>query len=94
VNDGGTPKSKNVPLPSRVQYLNVIAGVFSGMARAIIRNSNDASVKVAKSAIDRYVEDRNQYFLKHPRHAAKKLGGKERTGSRFDETLNCKDPRD
>ena len=35
------------PLPTRAQFLNVIESVFSGMARAIIHNSDYPSVKEA-----------------------------------------------
>ena len=43
------------PLPAGAQFLNVIESVFSGMARAIIANSNYASVDDARAAIDRYI---------------------------------------
>jgi hypothetical protein len=45
------------PLPTRAQFLNVIESVFSGMARAIIHNSDYLSVKEAMSAIDLYFVD-------------------------------------
>lgn len=35
------------PLPKRAQFLNVIESVFSGMARAVIQNSDYASVDEA-----------------------------------------------
>ena len=41
------------------QFLNVIESVFSGMARAIIHNSDYKSVDDAKTAIDRYFAERN-----------------------------------
>ena len=40
------------PLPAGAQFLNVIESVFSGMARAIIHNSDYPSVGAAKSAIN------------------------------------------
>src|SRR5262249_18634831 len=46
-----------VPLPSRAQFLNVIESVFSGMARAIIHNSDYQSVEEAMAAIDRYFRE-------------------------------------
>jgi hypothetical protein len=45
----------------RGNFLNVIESVFSGMARAVIQNSNYASVDEAKAAIDRYFEERNTH---------------------------------
>jgi len=40
----GTPLVKLAPLPAEAQFLNVIESVFSGMAKAIIHNSDYASV--------------------------------------------------
>ena len=88
----GTPVVELAPLPSCAQFLNVIESVFSGMARAIIHNSDYASVEVAKAAIDRYFAERNDHFQKHPRRAGKKLWGAERVGPEFNEANNCKDP--
>jgi len=81
------------PLPASAQFLNVIESVFSGMARAIIHNSNYASVKDAKRAIDRHFRDRNRHFQKHPKRAGKKIWGDELVPSRFSESHNCKDPK-
>jgi hypothetical protein len=44
------------PLPAGAQFLNVIESVFSGMARAVIDNSNYGSVDEARAAIDRYIQ--------------------------------------
>lgn len=44
-------------------FLNVIESVFSGMAKAIIHNSDYKSVS-DKAAIDRYFSDRNEKLLK------------------------------
>jgi len=88
----GTPVVELAPLPSCAQFLNVIEAVFSGMARAIIHNSDYASVEAAKAAIDRYFAERNDHFQKHPRRAGKKLWGAERVESGFNEANNCKDP--
>jgi len=84
---------KTVPLPAGSQFLNVIESVFSGMARAIIHNSDYSSVENAKSAIDRYFEERNDHFLKCPKRAGHKIWGLKRVPSEFSEGHNCKDPR-
>jgi transposase len=89
----GTPVVEMAPLPSCAQFLNVIESVFSGMARAIIHNSDYASVEDAKAAIDRYFSERNDHFQKHPRRAGKKIWGEERVEPEFNESNNCKDPR-
>jgi hypothetical protein len=78
---------------SGAQFLNVIESVFSGMARAILHNSNYQSVFGCKEAIDRYFAERNQAFLEHPRRAGNKIWGKERVEAVFREENNCKDPR-
>jgi len=88
----GAPVIKMMPLPAGAQFLNVIESVFSGMARAIIHNSNYPSVIAATEAIDRYIEERNAHFRKHPQRAGKKIWGQERVPSFFAEEHNCKDP--
>jgi hypothetical protein len=80
------------PLPSGAQFLNVIESVFSGMARAIIANSNYASVDEARAAIDRYIQERNEKFRCTPKRAGGSIWGKEREPPRFSESNNCKDP--
>jgi transposase len=82
-----------VPLPARAQFLNVIESVFSGMARAIIHNSDYASVEVAQYAIKAYFAERNAQFLASPQCAGKKIWGKERVPSAFEPGNNCKAPR-
>jgi DDE superfamily endonuclease len=47
----GRPQVKLVPLPSCAQFLNVIESVFSGMARALIHNSDFLSLEAAQDAI-------------------------------------------
>jgi hypothetical protein len=89
----GGPMVETVPLPSGAQFLNVIESVFSGMARAIIHNSDYKTLDEAKAAIDRHFADRNSHFLQHPRRAGKKIWGKEREPANFSEANNCKDPR-
>jgi transposase len=89
----GTPTIELAPLPSRAQFLNVIESVFSGMAKAIIDNSDYDSVEEAMQAIDRYFADRNAHFAEHPRRAGGKIWGKERVPNVFHEGQNCKNPR-
>ena len=80
------------PLPSGAQFLNVIESVFSGMARAIIHNSNYESVEECMNAIDRYLHERNRKFMNNPKRAGKKIWGRERVKSEFAESNNCKYP--
>lgn len=89
----GGPTVIVAPLPARAQFLNVIESVFSGMARAIIHNSNYQSPAEAKAAIDRYFEERNAHFEANPRRAGNKIWGKERVPAEFSPSNNCKDPR-
>jgi len=63
------------------------------MARAIIHNSNYASVEAAKTAISRHFSERNQHFKTYPHRAGNKIWGKERVEPSFNESNNCKDPR-
>ena len=90
--NGRLPAIRVVPLPARAQFLNVIESVFSGMARAIIHNSDYQSPEAAKAAINRYFAERNDHFSRHPRRAGKKIWGKERVRSAFADHHNCKDP--
>ena len=87
-----TPMVRLAPLPTCAQFLNVIESVFSGMARAIIHNSNYSSIEECKAAIDRYFYERNSYFLKYPKKAGNKIWGKEIVNGKFSESNNCKDP--
>jgi transposase len=89
----GGPLIETAPLPASAQFLNVIESVFSGMARAIIHNSDYKSVEEAKAAIDRHFAERNNHFRQQPRRAGKKIWGKEREPAEFSEANNCKDPR-
>jgi len=84
---------ETAPLPARAQFLNVIESVFSGMARAIIHNSDYSSVDEAKAATDRYFDERNRHFREHPRRAGNRIWGKERVSPESSEANNCKDPR-
>jgi hypothetical protein len=86
------PVIETMPLPAGAQFLNVIESVFSGMARAIIHNSDYPSAVAATEAIDLHIEERNAHFLKFPQRAGKKIWGLERVPSFFAEEHNCKDP--
>ena len=88
-----TPSIVLVPLPASAQFLNVIESVFSGMARAIIHNSDYASVEECQAAIDIYFVERNDFFQKHPKRAGNKIWGKERVAPIFSPSNNCKDPK-
>jgi transposase len=87
------PRVELAPLPSGAQFLNVIESVFSGMARAVIHNSDYSSVDECKRAINQYFRERNDAFSKNPRRAGNKIWGKEREKPIFSEANNCKDPR-
>jgi hypothetical protein len=87
------PVVETAPLPSGAQFLNVIESVFSGMARAIIHNSDYKTTDDAKAAINRYFLERNVHFQQSPRKAGNKIWGKEREPPAFSDANNCKDPR-
>lgn len=89
----GLPQVETAPLPAGAQFLNVIESVFSGMARAVIHNSNYPSVDDARAAIDGYFAERNQQFRDNPKRAGKRIWGEERVPSAFEDSNNCKDPR-
>jgi transposase len=80
------------PLPSSAQFLNVIESVFSGMARAVIHNSDYESFEECKNAIDRYIAERNRYYMQNPKRAGDKIWGKEIVLPTFSPSNNCKDP--
>jgi hypothetical protein len=88
-----TPFVELVPLPSSAQFLNVIESVFSGLARAVIHNSDYDSLEDCQSAIDAHFKERNSYFLEHPQKAGKMIWGAEVVKPVFDEVNNCKDMR-
>jgi transposase len=87
-----TPFVKLMPLPASAQFLNVIESVFSGMAKAILHNSDYRSVEDCKAAIDRYFAERNEAYRRNPRRAGKKIWGKELVKPCFAPSNNCKDP--
>lgn len=80
-------------LPSSSQFLNVIESVFSGLARAVLHNSDYANLEDAKKAVARYIDERNLAFEKDPRRAGRSIWKMERVPSVFHETNNCKDLR-
>jgi len=90
--NGGTPVVKLMPLPSSAQFLNVIESVFSGMAKAILHNSDYPSVDDCRTAIDRYFTERNEAYRRNPRRAGNAIWGKELVQPRFVPSNYCKDP--
>jgi transposase len=88
----GYPIVRTAPLPAGAQFLNVIESVFSGMARAIIHNSDYWSLDAAKNAIDLYFTGRNEHFSKNPKRAGGRIWRNELVASAFLEGQNCKDP--
>jgi hypothetical protein len=87
------PAIELAPLPSRAQFLNVIESVFSGMSRAIIHNSNFDNSSEARKSIDRYFQNRNDFYKSHPKRAGRKIWRHETCEAVFQEENNCKDPR-
>lgn len=83
------PEIKLAPLPSSAQFLNVIESVFSGLAKAVIHNSDYQSVEDCQSAIDLHFKERNQYFLVNPKQAGRVIWGKEKVKSVFNEANHC-----
>jgi hypothetical protein len=73
---------------SRCSVLERVESVFSGMARAIIHNSDHQSVDDAKSAIDLHFAQRNEHFRVHPQKAGKRIWGRERQAPTFSESNN------
>jgi hypothetical protein len=83
-----TPHVELAPLPASAQFLNVIESIFSGMAKAIIHNSDYCSPEEAMLAIDRYFNERNSYFQQNPKKAGKKIWGHELVSPEFNEGKN------
>jgi hypothetical protein len=71
------PRVELAPLPAGAQFLNVIESVFSGMARAVLHNSDYESVAACMAAIDAYFAERNENFRESPCRAGKKIWGEE-----------------
>ena len=87
-----TPLVELAPLPASAQFLNIIESVFSGMARAVIHNSDYQSVDKCKEAIDLYFRERNKIFTENPKRAGKKIWGDEMVKPIFNDSNMCKDP--
>ena len=79
----GFPIVKTAPLPAGAQFLNVIESVFSGMAKGVIHNSDYPSAEAAKNVIDRYFKERNDFFVRCPKRAGRKIWGQELVPSEF-----------
>jgi len=88
----GTPVVKLMPLPSSAQFLNVIESVFSGMSKAILHNSDYQSADDCRTAIDRYLAERNEAYRRNPKRAGNMIWGKELVQPCFAPSNNCKDP--
>ena len=86
------PIVKTAPLPAGAQFLNVIESIFSGMARAVLHNSNYPSADAARAAIDEYFASRNQQFQENPKRAGKRIWGSELVPPIFSDSNNCKNP--
>ena len=86
--DVAGPIVELAPLPAGAQFLNVVESVFSGMARAIIANSNYQSVDEARAAIERYIQERNEKFRCTPKRAGGKIWKMERESARFSTSNN------
>jgi len=67
------PVVELVPLPTSSQFLNVIEGVFSGMTRAVVDNSDYLVPTHMKRAISKHFIERNEHFQYNPRRVGKKL---------------------
>jgi transposase len=87
------PLAKLVPLPASAQFLNVIESVFSGMARAVLHNSDYQSVDECKQAIDKHFANRNDTYIRNPSRAGDKIWGKELVEPCFKASNNCKDAK-
>lgn len=62
-----------VPLPTSSQFLNVIEGVFSGLMRAVVHNSDYQSEEEMKLAISEHLQERNLFFRENPKRVGKKI---------------------
>ena len=69
------PIVKTATLPAGTQFLNVIESVFSGMVKGIIHNRDYPSAAAVKDAIARYFSKRNDFFIRRPKHAGRKIWG-------------------
>lgn len=62
-----------IPLPTSAQFLNVIEGVFSGMMRAVVHNSDYQSEQEMKTAMSRHLCERNSFFMANPKRVGKRI---------------------
>ncbi len=85
-----SPLVELAPLPASAQFLNVIESVFSGLAKAVIHNSDYESLEACMAAIDRHFGERNTWFMENPKKAGNMIWGKERVKPVFDEANNCR----
>ncbi len=67
------PTIELVPLPTSAQFLNVIEGVFSGMKRAVVDNSDYPSTTEMKQTISRHFVERNEHFQNNPSRVGKTI---------------------
>lgn len=70
---GSGPRIEFVPLPISAQFLDVIEAVFSAMKRTVIHNSDYQSEEEMKTAISKHFVQRNNFFMRNPRRAGKKI---------------------
>ena len=84
---------KLAPLPARAQFLSVIESIFAGLSEAILKNSDYSSLDEAKSAIDLYFDERNDFFKNNLGKAGSKIWGEEIVKPLFKQGQNCKHPR-
>jgi transposase len=89
-NEHRTPAVELAPLPVSAQFLNVIESVFSGLAKAVIHNSDYESAEECRMAIDRHFQDRNAHFRQHPTRAGDKIWGGEIVPPEFNEGRHTK----
>jgi transposase len=73
VRSNSGPIIQIIPLPTSSQFLDVLEAVFSGMKRAVIHHSDYADKNAMKAAISKHFSDRNEFFVKNPRRAGKKI---------------------
>ena len=79
--DAAGPAIELKPLPKNAQFLNVIESVFSGLARAVLHNSNYATVDDAKASIGRYFDERNKPSWRTPSGRVRQSGAPSVSGA-------------
>jgi hypothetical protein len=68
-----SPLVELAPLPASAQFLNVIESVFSGVAKAVMHNSDYISGELCQAAIDHHFMERNTHFTINPQRAGNKI---------------------